>query len=51
MPYLAQQRGVSVQFLIQSFNVFGVEVQTWMLIVIILVIGFIFFIRTTRNRS
>jgi len=40
-----------VQFLIQSFNIFGIEVQTWMLIVVILVIGFIFFIRKTRDRS
>jgi len=42
---------VAVQFLIQSFNIFGIEVQTWMLIVVILVIGFIFFIRKTRDRS
>jgi len=40
-----------VQFLIQSFNIFGIEVQTWMLIVVVLIIGFIFFIRQNRERS
>jgi hypothetical protein len=41
----------TVQFLIQSFNIFGIEVQTWMLIVVVLIIGFIFFIRKTRDGS
>jgi hypothetical protein len=40
-----------MQFLVQSFNIFGIEVQTWMLIVVVLIIGFIFFIRKTHDRS
>jgi hypothetical protein len=45
-----KKRARAVQFLIQTFNIFGIEVQTWMLIVVVLIIGFIFFIRKTRDR-
>jgi len=40
-----------VQFLVQSFNIFGIEVQIWMVIVVILIVAFIFFIRQTRDRT
>jgi len=38
-----------VHYLVQSHNIFGIEIQNWMLIVAVLVIAFIFFIRRTRD--
>jgi len=40
-----------VQYLIQSHNIFGIEIQNWMLIVAVLIIAFIFFIGWTRDRA
>lgn len=38
-----------VQFLVHSFDFFGIEVQNWMLIVAVLIIAFVLFIWKTRD--
>jgi hypothetical protein len=40
----------AVQFLIHSFDFFGIEVQNWMLIVVLLIIGFALLVWRTRDR-
>jgi len=40
-----------VQFLIQSHHIFGIEIQNWMLIVVVLVIVFALLVRRTRDNT
>jgi hypothetical protein len=39
-----------VQFLVQEISLFGLKVQNWMLIVLVLVIAFVLFAWGTRSR-
>jgi len=46
---VAQQGGSAVQFLVQKFTIFGVELQNWMPIVVFLIVSFIIFAWRARD--
>jgi hypothetical protein len=51
MLTLQKKGAVAVEFLVESFNFLGFDVQNWMLVVIGMVAAFIFFVWRTRGRA